>query len=164
MTEHWTHVNHPEDERFDEIHIYTKERWKESELSGDEWRFSYIAEVKRKGEIVIIITANRMSWLLEGLAWKITTAGENNNFDHEAWKRTENLCDQPGCALPATIFYKRLKPWTREGDELVDHDYRNEYRQFCEKHKHRGDCDLDDADHNYERIEDPRKVNQDGGF
>ena len=55
----------------------------------------------------------------------------------------------------ATIFYKRLKPYTKSGDELVDHDYRNEYRQFCDRHKHRGDCDLDDADHNYLEIEKP---------
>lgn len=156
MSEMMHHVNHPEDERFDEIHIYIQERWKESELSGDEWRFSYCAEVKRKGETVITINANKLQWLLAGLQWRMLIAGEENNFDQDAWEKTKFFCDQPGCANLPTVFYKRLKPYTSFGDELVDHDYRNEYRQFCERHEDRGDCDLDDANHNYETIPDPR--------
>jgi hypothetical protein len=43
------------------------------------------------------------------------------------------------------------------GDELAPNTYHDgkDYRQFCDKHKTRGDCDLDDADHNYEQIEKP---------
>lgn len=156
MTEIMQHVNHPEDERFDEINIKVQERWKESELSGDEWRFSYWAQVKRKGETIITIEASRLSWLLNGLQWRMLIAGEEDNFNQNAWEKTKDLCDQPGCARPATIFYKRLKPYTNQGDELVDHEYRREYRQFCERHEDRGDCDLDDANHNYETIPDPR--------
>ena len=150
------HVDHPEDERFDEIHIRCVERWKESELSGDEWRFSYIAEVKRKGETIITVGANRMSWLLEGLSWRITIAGEDNNFDHEAWKRTTGLCDQPGCKEPATIAYRRKARYTKFGDKLDDTHYKgNDFRTFCDNHKNRGDCDMDDAMHNYEVIGAP---------
>lgn len=156
MTEVMIHVDHPEDERFDEVHIYVVERWKESELSGDEWRFSYVADVKRKGETIITISASKLDWLLEGLSWRITTAGENDNFDRLAWKRTEGLCDQPGCKEPATIAYRRKARYTNRGDKLDDTNYKgNEFRIFCDDHRDRGDCDLDDAMHNYEVIGAP---------
>lgn len=153
------HVDHPEDERFDEIHIECVERWKESELSGDEWRFSYVATIKRKGEDIGCISASKLDWLLKGLQWRIMTAGEDGQVDHEAWLRTNILCDQPGCANKASVFYKRLKRFSNSGDELAASTYHdgNEYRQFCDRHKRRGDCDLDDADHNYEVIENPNK-------
>lgn len=148
------HVDHPDDERFDAIDIHVVERWKESELSGDEWRFSYVAEVKRKGETIMTISASKLEWLLSGLQWRMMVSGEQGQFDFEAWKRTEDKCDQPGCALIATVFYKRLKRFTDRGDELAPNSYYdgNEFRQFCDKHRHRGDCALDDADHNYEEI------------
>ena len=148
------HVDHPEDERYDEINVRVVERWKESELSGDEWRFSYVAEFKRKGEILFKLSASKMDWLLQGLQWRALTAGENGNFDSDAWNRTKNKCDQPGCAAVGTVFYRRLKRYTPQGDELAPSSYYdgNEYRQFCDRHKHRGDCDMDDADHNYEAI------------
>jgi hypothetical protein len=144
------HVDHPEDERYDEIHITCVERWKESELSGDEWRFSYRAEIKRKGETVLWVTSTRLKWLLMGLEWRMLTSGEENKFDMKAWERTKTKCDQPGCAAEATIYYGLKKRWNH-GDELAPNDYFDGkvYRQFCEKHKTRGDCDLDDADHNY---------------
>jgi len=153
------HADHPDDERFDEVHISCVERWKDSEISGDEWRFSYVAEVKRKGETIVEIGASRLDWLLQGLQWRIIIAGEEGNFDDEAWKRTKTKCDQPGCANEATIFYKRLKRFTRNGESLAPSSYydENEYRQFCDRHKRRGDCSLDDADHNYTVIDNPNK-------
>jgi len=158
------HVDHPDDTRFDEIHIRTVERWKESELSGDEWRFSYVAEIKRKGETVITLSASRWDWLLSGLQWRILTAGENNNFDQDAWKRTKNKCDQPGCANDPVVFLKLIKRWDKEGNLLASDSYYDGkvYRQFCKKHTHRGDCALDDADHNYEEIENPNKEKNNG--
>lgn len=146
------HVDHPEDERFDDIHIRCVERWKESELSGDEWRFSYVAEVRRKGELIVSVSSSRLDWLLMGLQWRIMIKGEEDHFDREAWDRTKSKCDQPGCDQEATIFYRRLKRYTDRGEELAPSDYYdgNEYRQFCRRHKTRGDCDLDDADANYE--------------
>ena len=147
------HVDHPKDERFDDIHIYIVPRWKESDLSGDEWRFNYVAEIKRKGETIIRISASNLSWLLQSLQWKILTAGEKNNFDKEAWARTKNKCDQPGCSEVATVFYGLIKSFSNRGEELARH--RESYRQFCNHHSYRGDCALDDADHNYFKIENP---------
>lgn len=149
------HVEHPEDERYDEINIRVVERWKESELSGDEWRFSYVAEFKRKGEVVVRLSASRLSWLLQGLQWKLLTAGEEGNVDVEAFNRTKDKCDQPGCSELATIFYERINHYSKEGDKIEKHS--KTYRQFCEEHSYRGDCALDDADHNYKQIENPTK-------
>ena len=148
------HIDHPEDERYDEINIRVVERWKESELSGDEWRFSWTAEFKRKGEIIFRLNANKLDWLMSRLGWGKVTAGEDNQFDVNAWNRTKDKCDQPGCLEVATIFYKRLKRYTAQGEELAPSSYYDgkEYRQFCDRHKHRGDCDLDDTDINYEAI------------
>ena len=145
------HEDHPEDERYDDIHIYVVPRWKESEISGDEWRFSYVAEFRRKGEIVITFSASRLEWLLQGLQWRALVAGEDGKVDQEAWNRTKKLCDQPGCSAIATIFYKRIMRYTNRGELLATDSFYdgNTYRQFCDLHKRRGDCDLDDADHNY---------------
>lgn len=158
MPNQMIHVDHPEDERYDSIDIHVVERWKESELSGDEWRFSYIANVKRKGEVIIEIASSKMEWLLDGLKWRIFTAGEEGTMDQDAWKRTQDLCDQPGCEEIPVVFYKRLKRYTNRGDELAPSEYYdgNEYRQFCNSHRRRGDCDLDDADHNYQEIPNPK--------
>lgn len=148
------HVDHPEDEKYDAIDVRVVPRWKESELSGDEWRFSYVADFKRKGEVIFSTSANTLDWLITRLGWAKLTAGENSEIDMKAWERTKDKCDQPGCREVATIFYKRLKRFTKQGDALEASSYYdgNEYRQFCESHKHRGDCDLDDADLNYSLI------------
>jgi len=152
MADKMIHYNHPDDERYDQINIYIVPRWKESELSGDEWRFSYVADVIRKDETIMSIGASKLEWLLTGLQWRIQFEREKDNFDLEAWKRTENKCDQPGCANVATVFYKRIKTYTKRGQKLADSEEQNSYRQFCENHITRGDCDLDDADANYSII------------
>jgi hypothetical protein len=151
MLQQMIHVDHPDDERFDDIHIRCVERWKESELSGDEWRFSYSAEIRRKGELILTVSASKLDWLLQGLQWRILTLGEEDKFDRDAWNRTKSKCDQPGCPEEATIFYTRIKRYTNQGEELAPSEYYagKTYRQFCKRHKHRGDCGLDDADANY---------------
>jgi len=156
LTERWVHVNHPDDEHYDKVTIEIIPRWKESELSGDEYRFSYVVKAWRKGEVLVSRSWNRLEWALMGLQYTIEIRIEEEGFDHDAFKRTQELCDQPGCSNLPTIFYKRKKAYTTQGEELVNNGYRNEYRQFCDIHKRRGDCGLDDADANYEVIPDPR--------
>lgn len=153
------HVDHPDDERYDEITVKIVERWKESELSGDEWRFSYLTEYKRKGEVIFSFTTGRLDWALQGIQWKMLVAGEDDKVDREAWNRTKDKCDQPGCSEVAVWFYMRKKRYTNQGEELAYSEFYNgnEYRQFCTGHKRRGDCGLDDADANYIPIPDPNK-------
>ena len=83
----------------------------------------------------------------------MTTAGEKDKVDEEAYNRTKDKCDQPGCKNVATVWYSRIKSYSSQGELLANH--RDSYRQFCEYHKDRGDCALDDADHNYIKIEKP---------
>ena len=152
------HENHPEDERFDRIVIEVNPRWKESELSGDEWRFSYVIKAYRKGELIIQRSWSTLEYAVGALYYTLHIGPQDGEyFDREAWERTKILCDQPGCAEVATVFYHRKKPYTNRGAELVAETRHYQYRQFCSKHRHRGDCDLDDADHNYEQIPNPFK-------
>jgi len=154
MTDHFIHANHPDDERYDSITIDIEPRWKESEISGDEWRFSYTIRAHRKGEVIKERSFNRLRWAIDALGYLVSIADESHN--HDAWKRTEHLCDQPGCPWPATAFFERLKEYTPGGDEIVGTQTITTYRQFCEDHEQRGDCSRDDAEHNYRRIANPK--------
>ena len=155
MTERWIHVQHPDDERFDKITIDTVPRWKESELSGDEYRFSYVIKAWRKGEVLIERGFSKLDWALKALSYVIYISDDPDKVDGEAYARTQSLCDQPGCDGEPSVWYKRLKRYTPWGEELADRPGYNEYRQFCAIHKHRGDCALYDADANYELIPNP---------
>lgn len=69
----------------------------------------------------------------------------------------KELCDQEGCSEAATRYLKLKKifccDWGGCGQEKKQHG--ESYRKFCEKHKKRGDCGLEDADANYIEIEKP---------
>ena len=45
----WNFIPLNKAERFDRVDVRTVERWKESELSGDEWRYSYVATLYQHG-------------------------------------------------------------------------------------------------------------------
>ena len=47
----------------------------------------------------------------------------------------------------STVTYKMKKKFCREGHETIPHQ--TTVRKFCDTHKKRGDCGLDDADDNY---------------
>lgn len=138
----------------DEVSIKLQERWKESELSGDEWRFSARIEFKRKGRVLRELSFGSMEFAINHLGYHLAMAGENGELavtDHD-----HALCDQPGCAKPPTITYRLKKRYCNEGHASDPHSPM--IRRFCERHKHLGDCGLDDGDHNYE----PVTLNPDG--
>ena len=149
------HVEHPDDERFDRITIDIHPRWKESELSGDEWRFSYVITGWRKGEAIVSRELGNLKYALMFLQPTLLGDDMGAYFDQEASKRTRDKCDQPGCAEVATVFLERVKSYSRRGEELVRSSLTPEFRQFCEAHRERGDCSRDDADHNYVEIAKP---------
>lgn len=155
MQQRFMHVDHPDDERFDRVTIDIQPRWKESELSGDEWRFGYILQFWRKGEIIITKSYGSLEWALDFASTATISDNVGEAFDREAWDRTKDKCDQPGCDIVATVFFERLKPFTKQGQELVKDPGVTEFRQFCDIHTHRGDCSMDDADHNYSPIDNP---------
>lgn len=143
------HLGHQEQETFDSVTIEIVPRWKESHLSGDEWRFSAVArfwvkgvEVHSQGFRNVETAVSCIPSMLHGF----------NMPDDLRQKRQDALagkCDNPGCCEDATHIHHLKHRYTREG---VKHDVGpgGAHRQFCERHKHRGDCALEDADHNYD--------------
>jgi hypothetical protein len=199
---------HHDDEWFDEIiinagraklHLTVAIRWKESELSGDEWRVSshlllqdddrvllerpfgsmkwaiqytphFVYDlashmldcrnatliVKRKG--IVLLDKQFETWGLAaiGLPWHLTIAGENGETKQFDDAEDKSFCCQPGCSNPPIVLYKMKKEQVSPQSSLmVDFQYpefQSHRRWFCKKHKHRGDCGLEDADTNYELI------------
>lgn len=61
---------------------------------------------------------------------------------------TKGLCMQPGCRNEPTVRYRIKQEYDRCGNEKES--YSANGRHFCDKHRRRGDCALEDADVNYE--------------
>ena len=134
----------PDAQAFDEIQIRTVPRYKTSGLSGDEWRISASVEFYRKGEVVHEESCRDVESACKFLAFFHAQACDNG----KGWfASVADKCDQEGCSNTTTVTYRKLKSYCREGHETEPH--RPVFRQFCEDHKERGDCGLDDADRNY---------------
>jgi len=154
-----SHKRHSDDRWVDEIRITTAPRWKESELSGDEWRFSYAATLYRKGVAVGTCFGGSMSQILA----RLTVAAVDGFCPaNQPWPKEQTpghsygdgyLCDQPGCPDRAVWRGVMYREWDN-GNEVDSALTR--YRVFCDRHKQRGDCDLEDADDNYawQRLEE----------
>jgi hypothetical protein len=135
----------PDAQAFDEIRIVTVPRYKQSGLSGDEWRIHAEAQFFRKGKLIFS----------EGCRNTETAAGMLFAFymracdDGKGYFAGDGVtCDQEGCADPASVRYRRKASYCREGHKTEPSEV-SLYRHFCETHKTRGDCALDDADANY---------------
>jgi hypothetical protein len=125
-------------------------RYKESELSGDEWRISAHVELKYKGIVVDSFGFRDVETAIRYLDGALLYKREGG----PALKRPDfkDYCDQEGCSEKATVVYRRIKDYCRDGREGKVYEF-NQYRTFCDRHKTRGDCALDDADRNYELVE-----------
>lgn len=122
----------------DEVHLRVVPRFKSSELSG-EWRHSFEAVAYRKGRE--LGSWARLEWALMRLGpW---LQDELSPIENPAL--TEDLCMQPGCAMPYTVEYRLMSRGCGSHDRYTD-DYR-----FCDDHAR--DSDLDDMDSIYQRIE-----------
>ncbi len=146
------HAQKPDAQAFDRIEIITVPRYKESGLSGDEWRISGAIIFYRKGREVHRITTRNVQSACHHLSYHHDAAVENGRgfFAGEPF-----ACDQEGCTEPPTVWYRLKKQYCREGHASDPH--RETYRQFCDRHATRGDCGLEDSDSNYERIERPEQ-------
>lgn len=139
----------PDAQAFDEVRIVTVPRYKTSGMSGDEWRISARIELYRKGNLIhsesyrnvetacIFAAATYLRAIDDGKAY---FAGEGDT------------CDQEGCAKNSSVTYRVKKSFCRDGHES-DFPWRT-IRKFCAEHARRGDCALEDADRNYELVED----------
>lgn len=149
----WRFIPHPDAERFDAVTLETVERWKESELSGDEWRFSYIATFWSHGQKRASISAASIADLLVRAASeysRVKIAEPPGGY----YGDLENLCCQPGCGAPWVVLLHPVKAYTVRGEALVRPYGEKDVRGFCDRHRHRGDCALDDTDPNYVVVEE----------
>jgi hypothetical protein len=155
-------VRHPEDEWYDMIVTEIIERYKTSGLSGDEWRFSYVARIFWKGQQIGVLRGMNMEKLVRKLDYHLNLRDQLDKNDPEYihWpdeKERAEYCAQPGCCNKATTTY-RLKHEYCSGfggcGSLKRVSFVSLIR-FCQKHVCRGDCALQDADSNYVLVEGP---------
>lgn len=152
MTDTYYHVDHPNAQRFDRVEARVVERWKESELSGDEWRFSFVVDLYSHGVLVESIWASSIQSALIQAAVRFDHFGPGEAAEKLRQARAVK-CAQPGCENPWTVLMHPIRRHDRRGNELVRPYSDDEVRGFCDRHRHRGDCGLDDADDNYTIID-----------
>lgn len=140
----------PDAQAFDEIRIVTVPRYKQSGLSGDEWRISALVQFFRKGKLCHEASFGKIS----SACGFIYAEYERAIGDGKAYFAGDGIhCDQEGCAKPKTVTYQRRGEFCNGGHE---HELPAEslslYRHFCDEHRIRGNCGLDDADRNYTQV------------
>lgn len=143
----WWRDMKPDAQAFDRVEITTVPRYKQSGLSGDEWRISASIKFYRKGALVHEIATRNIQTACHHLGYHHDAAID----DGKAFFAGEGAaCDQEGCAEPATVWYRKLANYCQDGHKTEPNN--PTYRQFCDRHKTRGDCALDDADQNYSQL------------
>lgn len=135
----------PDAQGFDAVAIETVPRWKDSELSGSEWRISASIKFFRKGILCHEEHVRNVETACNLLSWFHARALDDGKGYFGGEKGT---CDQEGCSQPGITKLYQKKEYCRSGHASELH--RPTYRLFCEKHRRRGDCGLDDSDTNYE--------------
>lgn len=164
MTTNYRHELAPDYQSFDEVRIVTVPRFKTSGLSGDEWRISANIQFIKKGIVVAERAFNKVETAIELLPMmRVEWAEMGQDEVKDARKKidSEQFCDQEGCNEKATVFYEmEHRDCSRCGSRKMVEDNKYlgiPYAQFCERHKYRGDSDLQDNDKNYKQIENPVK-------
>jgi hypothetical protein len=135
-------------EPFDKIEFKVVPRYKESELSGDEWRVGVHVKFWFKENLIqeeFFHDMQQALMMIPSMWLQISCPIPNKVIEIE-----KNLCDQPGCNNPAEHKLVLKKRAGREGWVEDDGSYPCVYyRKFCSKHLTRGNCGLEDADRNY---------------
>lgn len=143
--------HHADSEFVDEIRVRVIPRFKESNMSGSEWRRHAQVKLFHKGEEILEVGCGDVDTAAVRLPWLLRTL-----YDHEIkYPDPENLkCFQPGCAELGTVKLY-LKAEYARGHALPAQAFKL-YRRFCLEHSHRGDSDFEDCDENYELAETPK--------
>jgi hypothetical protein len=151
------HKRLAEFEMYDEIRLVMEERWKESELSGSEYRYSCGIQLFFKGILVKTEGARDMNAAIMLLGWyKLCGKDPYAGIPIEVQDQEKLCCDNIHCANPATKWFTLKRETSARGEWLEKEDGASvSYRQFCDRHAHRGDCSREDADDNYTAIPKP---------
>lgn len=139
----------PDAQGFDEIRIVTVPRFKQSGLSGDEWRISASTQFMRNGVVVHETGARNVETAAHLLSYHLFEAYDEAKgyFAGEG-----DICDQEGCANKAIVTLEKIKEGCGKCGNIQAPKYSRPFRKFCDVHKHRGDSDLDDNDASYKEI------------
>jgi len=143
---------HPDDEYVDEVKIGTAHRWKDSEISGSEWRRSSTLLFLRKGHVVFQRDFRALSHAVEASPWFKLIWDEEPGFRALSAEVERSLCQQPGCQRPPSprIYQLGKRQISRQHDVLVGIPAdRPVLTWWCEAHERRGDCGLEDRDDNW---------------
>jgi hypothetical protein len=146
----------PDAQAFDEVRIVTVPRYKQSGLSGDEWRISARIEFYRKGKLIRDVDHFSNIETACGFAYSAYHAAIGNGDAYFAGEG--DTCDQEGCHETATVTYRLKKEFCSCGQEKPTIGI--DVRKFCDEHKRRGNQSLDDCDENYEVFEEVGIENQ----
>jgi hypothetical protein len=134
----------PDAQAFDEIRLKTVPRYTESDLSGDEWRISVSVKFMRKGQVVAAKHYSNMEYAVAFLAGDYHSGVDEGKA---YFGGINDFCDQEGCANQSTVTLSKKHDYCRSGHKTEVSS--PTIRKFCDEHKTRGDCGLDDADRNY---------------
>jgi hypothetical protein len=148
------HLRLPDYEFFDEIRLVSASRWKESEMSGDEWRTIVGIELWFKGQVMARATGRDIKTAL------MLTCGliyDDLDYDKKLHLQLDqNCCDQLHCAKNAKVKLWLKKRYTPDGETIATTAGTRCYRKFCTEHAVRGhDAGWEDRDTNYDK--DPGK-------
>ena len=152
MNDKLSYAVRPDANGFDEIRIETVPRYKQSGLSGDEWRISMVTKFYRKGVVVHETHSGSSTEAAAGLLYGRLIEAQDNGLGYFAGDGIH--CDQEGCHKKATHLFKIKKRYCVGGGNCGQEKktYGDQYRCFCDTHKRRGNSDLEDNDDNYEFI------------
>ena len=140
-----------DDEGIDNITIETVDRFKMSELSGDQWRYSAVIKFYRKGKLIREEQFTKLQWAVMALPYLWMTAPEES--DQLLWGLNEHTCAQFGCPQEPEVVYRLKEEYSAQGDgPLPDHPWETR-RAYCARHKDRGNASREDSMANYERID-----------
>lgn len=139
----------PDAQAFDEVRITTIPRFKQSGLSGDEWRISALTLFFRNGVVVHETRARNIETAIRLLDYYFLEACDNGK-GHFAGE--DEFCDQEGCKEIATTVLEQIKEGCGNCGNAHPPEYLRPFRKFCDKHKIRGDSSLDDMDEHYKEL------------
>lgn len=148
---------HDDDDYVDEIRVVLRERYKTSGLSGNEWRFSKVLQLFRKGELLgERAFGGDMSKVAGFVGLGYAEICEGPDFKHP---KDEHLCFQPGCRNEAVSEYELIEEFGPQGQRLHPEENMTTRwsvrRRFCQRHLRRGDCGREDSDQNYRVLSGP---------